>query len=79
MNCPVCRNINIDFFYQFIDGSAIQNKFCDSLKDALREERAKVNLYICKNCGLVFNADFNSKKTKYSSDYDNTQENSLYF
>jgi len=79
MYCPICKNINLDFVYEFIDGSAMQNRLCDSLKDSLDQEKAKVTLYICKNCGFIFNADFDARKTKYSSDYDNTQENFLYF
>jgi len=57
----------------------MQNKLYDSLKSALKEKKAKVSLYKCKDCGFVFNTSFNPKKIEYSSRYDNAQENSPYF
>jgi len=79
MYCPICKNINLDFIYQFTDTSAMQNKLYDSLENALKEKKVNFNLYGCRDCGFVFNAEFNPKKTKYSFNYDNTQENSSYF
>jgi SAM-dependent methyltransferase len=79
MNCPVCKNTNLEFLYQSTDGPVMQNELCGSLKNALGQEKVSITLYGCKDCGFVFNADFDSKKTKYSSGYDNTQEHSLYF
>jgi len=79
MNCPICKNTNLKFLYRFIDGPVMQNKLYDSLDSALREKKASITLYGCKDCGFVFNAAFDLKKIKYFSDYDNTQEHSLYF
>ena len=63
MNCPICKNTNLEFLCRFIDGPAMQNKLYDSLENALREKKASIVLYGCKDCGFVFNADFDSKKT----------------
>lgn len=79
MNCPICKNINLDFIYQFTDTPAMQNKVYDSLERALKEKKISFDLYGCKDCGFIFNAEFNPEKTKYSSNYDNTQDNSAYF
>jgi len=45
----------------------------------LRLKLMIVSLYGCKNCGLVFNANFDSPKMDYSSAYNNVQELSNYF
>ncbi|MFA7245494.1 MAG: class I SAM-dependent methyltransferase [Candidatus Magasanikbacteria bacterium] len=57
----------------------MQNKLHVTLESALMEEKVSVNLYGCNECGFVFNADFIDKKTEYSSIYDNTQDDSIYF
>lgn len=79
MNYPICQNNNLEFIYRFADGPAMQNKLYYSLKSVLKEEKVSINLYGCKDCGFVFNADFNPKKIEYSSRYDNSQDNSPYF
>ena len=58
---------------------AMQNKLYDSLEDAMKAKKLGFNIYGCKDCDFLFNPKFDSKKIKYSRDYDNTQENSLYF
>lgn len=57
----------------------MQNKLYPVLTNALNEKKVVINLYGCRKCGLVFNADFDIKKTAYSSSYDNEQANSKYF
>lgn len=79
MKCPICKNTNLEFLHQFLNEPVMQNKLYNSLKEALKAKKASVSLYGCKECGFVFNADFDTRKTEYSSDYDNTQEYSLYF
>jgi len=39
MNCPICKNTNLEFLCRFIDGPAMQNKLYDSLENALREKK----------------------------------------
>ena len=77
-NCPVCESSNLEFIYQ-LTSVPMQNKIYETLEKALEESMLKINLYGCKNCSFVFNADFDSKSVDYSSDYDNTQEYSRYF
>ncbi|MBU4370168.1 class I SAM-dependent methyltransferase [Patescibacteria group bacterium] len=79
MNCPICKNINTQFIYKFVDGPTMQNKLHLNFKSALKEKLAVVNLCGCNKCGFVFNTAFNKKNTEYSSIYDNTQDNSKYF
>lgn len=79
MNCPICKNNNFEFIYRFSDTSTLQNKLCDSLENALKEKKMNFRLFGCKDCGFVFNGDFNPENIEYSFDYDNTQENSSYF
>lgn len=57
----------------------MQHKLHLTLKSALSEQKVTVDLYGCKKCGFVFNADFDVKKTEYSLSYENTQDNSEYF
>ena len=57
----------------------MQHKLHKTLKTALLEKGENINLYGCNLCGFVFNQSFDPKKTKYSEDYDNTQDYSPYF
>ena len=68
--CPICKNYNVKFIYHFSDSPAVQNKLYFSRKDALKEKKMVIDLYGCKNCGFVFNKNYNHKESDFSSLYD---------
>jgi SAM-dependent methyltransferase len=57
----------------------MQNRLFSSRETALRQKPITIALYGCHQCGFVFNADFNPKKIRYTSEYDNTPDYSAYF
>ena len=79
MNCPICKSADLYFIHKFTDGPAMQNKLHRTLISALSEEKVVMDLYGCRRCKFVFNANFDIKKAHYSLNYDNTQDNSKYF
>ena len=78
MQCPICKSENLQFIYEFADSPATQHNLYSSFQEALFEKKVLISLYGCRNCQFVFNANFDISKIVYSSNYDNTQENSKY-
>lgn len=57
----------------------MQNVLFKTRSEAIAIEKVPVTLMACRNCGFLFNADFDEKKIGYAADYENTQDYSPYF
>lgn len=79
MNCPVCNLPgNAKFLYR--KGVPIyQNLLLRSRAEARDIIRGDLLLYVCKNCGFVFNGQFEQSLLSYGPMYDNTQTCSGHF
>ena len=56
-----------------------QNKtYASEIKADLVEEGC-ISLYLCEDCGFVWNGSFDSEKLNYDSEYQNEQSNSMVF
>jgi len=78
-NCPICNSKNL---YKFLERRHVpvhQNLLIDSKKEAIEIQRGDLNLFVCNECGFVFNQTFDFLKLNYGKNYDSTQDVSPYF
>lgn len=71
--CPVCNRKEAQLPLVEINGVPV---FCNVLSPgrevALQAERADIHLAFCEHCGHVYNSVFDSAKTEYSPNYENS-------
>jgi SAM-dependent methyltransferase len=79
MNCPLCQEQNFSLLYEVRDIPVFQNKVYETVKAAQNAQTANVSLMLCRNCGFVFNSDFDMNIMNYDAQYQNEQAHSPYF
>ncbi|MBI4059484.1 methyltransferase domain-containing protein [Candidatus Giovannonibacteria bacterium] len=77
--CPVCKSKNLEFIAKITGGPAMQNKLSSTFAEAKKEKPTGINLWGARNCGFIFNADFDPALVDYSAEYNNTPDFSSYF
>ena len=75
INCPICESTNHSLLISISQVPVHCNLICDQYSDALNVAKGDIDLTVCKQCGHVFNSDFNPALMQYSGSY----ENSLHF
>jgi SAM-dependent methyltransferase len=79
-SCPVCGRDGELMPLLEINGIPV---FCNVLyprrEQALKAERADIQLFFCGHCGHVFNSAFDPAKTEYSPNYENSLHYSTKF
>jgi hypothetical protein len=78
-SCKVCNSKNISRFLQYENVPVHQNLIYSSKKAADNAVLANLSIFICNDCDLVFNVDFDETLLSYGPYYDNTQDYSEYF
>ncbi len=77
--CPLCSSNNKIKIYHEDNVPLFQNKIYATEIEADLVEKGSINLYLCRNCGFVWNGSFDSEKLNYDSGYQNEQANSMVF
>ncbi len=78
-NCPICNSKNLFKFLERRNVPVHQNLLMDSKKEAIEIQRGDLKLFVCNECGFIFNQSFDFTKLNYGKNYDNTQDISSYF
>ncbi|OPA80193.1 hypothetical protein BVG16_05465 [Paenibacillus selenitireducens] len=79
INCPVCESTQTKPFLLRNHVPVHQNIVFDHQEHAVDMVRGELSLFLCNQCGFVFNASFDDTKLNYSSMYNNIQEYSSTF
>ena len=72
-HCPLCGGINL------IEGLArsqvpvFQNRIYPTRSIALKAQTGELSIKVCRSCGFIFNAAFDSILVPYDADYENDQ------
>lgn len=77
--CPVCKSSDIESFLQRSDVPVHQNLLMPTMESAISIPRGILNLYFCRDCGFIFNEQFDASNLRYGGDYENNQACSPYF
>jgi hypothetical protein len=77
--CPSCFSINLECFYKIEEFPVHSVLNIYSKKEAINFPRGKITLQFCKNCGFIFNSDFDETLLSYSSDCEESQDYSPTF
>jgi hypothetical protein len=77
--CPVCAAEAAPPFFLRRGVPVHQNSVIDSELAARQVARGDLALAACGRCGFVFNSAFDSSRTSYERDYDNSQDYSNVF
>ena len=73
INCPSCGSSDNSFFYN-VEGIPIYSTtIVNNKKDALAFPKGSINLFFCRGCGFIFNADFEVELLDYSIPYEDQQ------
>lgn len=73
--CPICKNSNVEAFFEISHVPVHCNLMWPKRDDALSAPRGEIKLGFCHQCGHIFNMTFSSDLMHYSKWY----ENSLHF
>lgn len=79
MKCGLCLNDQLTTIYTAQDVPVFQNKVYATVSEAQKVTTGNMELFLCLNCGFIFNADFDRKIMNYNTEYQNEQAHSLYF
>jgi SAM-dependent methyltransferase len=71
--CPVCSGTDVSRFVNRSDVPVHQNLLLSSPESARSISRGNLDLFVCANCGFVFNRAFDPSRLQYGQDYDNNQ------
>lgn len=71
--CPLCQTKNTKFLISRKNVPVHQNLPLESVKDAESVTRGDLDLFICNECGFVYNTSYDSDKMSYSPNYNNNQ------
>ncbi|WPC41055.1 class I SAM-dependent methyltransferase [Clostridium sp. JS66] len=77
--CPVCGSSSILKFLEQDNVPVHQNYILRNVEKATNIKRGNLSIYMCNNCGFIFNKDFDINKLNYGCNYDNTQDLSGFF
>ncbi|HET7325935.1 MAG TPA: class I SAM-dependent methyltransferase [Nocardioidaceae bacterium] len=79
MTCPACAGVDTEVFYRR-DGVPVHScLLLDDAGEARDFPRGDLRLAICHTCGFVFNEAYDSARSRYSPDYEETQAYSAHF
>jgi hypothetical protein len=73
--CPICDSKEIDLFLEIQQIPVYCNLLYETRQEAVSANRADMELGFCRNCGHVYNYEFNPDLMDYTQNY----ENSLHF
>lgn len=73
--CPVCESVKVRSFFQLDNIPRHCNVLHETREASLRIPRGDIDLTFCEDCGMIFNAAFESE----SMDYDVEYENALHY
>ena len=73
--CPICHADKTDLLLKISQVPIHCNILFTSQEAAINTPRGDISLTSCKNCGHIFNADFQTERMDYEGEY----ENSLHF
>jgi hypothetical protein len=74
MSCPLCGSDGLTTILRRNRLPAMQNVTYATREQAVAAQVAPFELQICRHCGFLFNARFDSGLLKYDTDYDNHVE-----
>jgi len=77
--CPVCENNCATEFLRRNSVPVHQNLIMNSFDSAINITKGDLVLRYCRDCGFVFNGDFDENKLCYGAEYDNSQTHSPCF
>jgi SAM-dependent methyltransferase len=69
--CPICSSKNIHIFLEIFQIPVYCNVLWETKKEALDASTSDMLLGFCKDCGHIYNYNFNPAKLDYSQNYDN--------
>jgi 2-polyprenyl-3-methyl-5-hydroxy-6-metoxy-1,4-benzoquinol methylase len=72
--CPICGSKNILKFLERNNVPVHQNYLAKKRNEAIDITNGNIELYLCNDCGFIFNATFDNRKLNYGPNYDNTQD-----
>ncbi len=78
-SCPVCRSKHLNSFLQRASVPVHQNLLFESRTAARSMPFGRLNMTACRECGFVFNSEFDPGLLSYGSSYDNSQHYSPAF
>lgn len=78
-NCHLCKGSIVKTIYRIRDIPVLQNRVFSSEKEARNALTGNIDLVQCKECGFVFNREFDHKVVNYDDNYENEQAHSTYF
>ncbi|HEY1977502.1 MAG TPA: methyltransferase domain-containing protein [Candidatus Baltobacteraceae bacterium] len=73
MNCKVCGSAHTLPFLERLGVPAGQNEVLRDERSAKAVVLGDLRMFVCRDCGFVFNAAFDPKKAPYGPTYDNNQ------
>lgn len=77
--CPICTSTKISEFLSRKNIPIQQNFLLSDRTSAINVPRGNLDLVICEDCGFTFNQSFDPSKLTYTTNYDNSQDFSLFF
>lgn len=72
--CHTCNSSEIYKTVQYKNIPVMQSIIYKTLNDAQNCRVGDINIYICKNCGSVFNKTFSPESLQYTVGYENSQD-----
>jgi hypothetical protein len=77
--CHVCGSNDCQSSIKYNKVSVMQNFVETTEEQAKKSASAEIDLYLCLNCGFVFNIEYNENNLKYIQGYDNNRNNSAVY
>lgn len=77
--CVICGGSRCQSFYRAKDVPVFQNVLFPDRAAAINSAVGDLDLNLCQDCNMIWNAAFDPAKVDYSTDYENTQSHSPYF
>jgi len=79
MSCPVCESAQTKPLLSRNNVPVHQNMVFEHRESAVNMIRGELKLFLCDQCGFVYNASFDDSKLNYSAMYNNIQDFSSTF
>jgi hypothetical protein len=71
--CPICESPSVVGFLKRLGGPVHQNLVINTPEAAKNINRGDISLFICRECGYIYNSAFDWSLLVYGEDYDSTQ------
>ena len=78
-SCPICNSVSLFTFFSRDNVPTNENLIFENYDDALNITRGNLTSTICKVCDFVFNQSFDFSLMNYGSNYENSQNSSVFF